>query len=328
MNMKRWILLVVALLWIAPAASVASQMVVFEDMELVVTLSDESLANAQSGRILSRQEEVGDTGLAILFYYLDDLSKLENVTFTTDEEVSRYIQEIGDPICGFVRLGSTEAELPTELRGMEEETVHEEEGRIFRLYHPAQAQIDAMESAQRAVTEEFFANFADPASSIQATEIADADAPLLGNFAARDIDLQDVYTPEVFADHRLTMINVWGTFCGPCIDEMPDLAAIAEEYADRGFQIIGIVSDVSSTAEEGDEKLALARMIAEETGASNYLHLIPDTVMILTKLKDSVYVPETFFVDSEGKVVGDSVVGSKDKASWSQIIEERLAMVE
>ena len=39
------------------------------------------------------------------------------------------------------------------------------------------------------------------------------------------------------------MINVWGTDCGPCIQEMPDLAALHEAYADKGVQVVGLVSD-------------------------------------------------------------------------------------
>lgn len=39
-------------------------------------------------------------------------------------------------------------------------------------------------------------------------------------------------------------------------------------------------------------------------------------------------VPTTYFVDSQGKVVGEATLGARDKASWQQEIDARLAMLE
>ena len=39
-------------------------------------------------------------------------------------------------------------------------------------------------------------------------------------------------------------------------------------------------------------------------------------------------VPVTFFFDSEGKVVGNGLLGAQDKETWAQVLEERLEMVE
>ena len=41
------------------------------------------------------------------------------------------------------------------------------------------------------------------------------------------------------------MINVWGTFCGPCIREMPDLARISESHKNSGVEVVGVVIDVT-----------------------------------------------------------------------------------
>jgi 3-oxoacyl-[acyl-carrier-protein] synthase II len=48
------------------------------------------------------------------------------------------------------------------------------------------------------------------------------------------------------------MINVWGTYCNPCLNEMPDLGEIATEYDTETFQIIGIVCDVDDSASADD----------------------------------------------------------------------------
>ena len=40
-------------------------------------------------------------------------------------------------------------------------------------------------------------------------------------FETTDLDGNTVNSADLFAASKLTMINIWGTFCGPCISEMP-----------------------------------------------------------------------------------------------------------
>ena len=50
-------------------------------------------------------------------------------------------------------------------------------------------------------------------------------------------------THEVFDDADLTVINIWGTFCGPCIQEMPDLgASLAGDLLAYAFEEIDFYS--------------------------------------------------------------------------------------
>ena len=51
---------------------------------------------------------------------------------------------------------------------------------------------------------------------------------VLAGFTAQDLEGNDV-DDSIFDDYDVTMINVWGTFCGPCIQEMPDLGQLAED---------------------------------------------------------------------------------------------------
>ena len=76
-------------------------------------------------------------------------------------------------------------------------------------------------------------------------------------------------TENVFSGSRVVMVNVWATFCGPCINEMPELGRLASEYAPEDLKIIGLVGDVYNRTD-----LAKALSIIEETGA-DYLHLLP-----------------------------------------------------
>lgn len=146
---------------------------------------------------------------------------------------------------------------------------------------------------------------------------------VLAGFTAQDLEGNDV-DDSIFGDYDVTMINVWGTFCGPCIQEMPDLGQLAEDYADEGLQIVGIVSD--ATDYEGgypEETVELAKEIVEETGAG-YLHLLPSQDLLDRVLSSIQVVPTTFFVDSEGNQLGGIVTGAKSYEDWTAIFDQKL----
>lgn len=151
-------------------------------------------------------------------------------------------------------------------------------------------------------------------------------AGVLSSFSTTDLD-GNIVDQSVLADYDLTMVNVWATFCRPCIKEMPDLGELAQEYADENVQIIGLVSDVLNTdGTISEEQVQTARDIVEQTGA-DYLHLLPsaDLFGVLGQISA---VPTTFFVDSEGEQVGYAVVSAQSKDKWAETIDAMLAEVQ
>lgn len=147
---------------------------------------------------------------------------------------------------------------------------------------------------------------------------------LLSNFSAQDLDGNSV-NQSIFSGHKLTMINIWATFCGPCINEMPDLGVLSSEMAASGVRIVGVAVDIADyNGNISDSQLSKAKRIVSQTGA-NYLHLAPLGLGAITS--QARYVPTTFFVDAYGNQVGDPIVGSKSAAVWKDIINERLAQV-
>lgn len=131
-------------------------------------------------------------------------------------------------------------------------------------------------------------------------------------------------TSAIFADSKLTMINIWGTFCGPCIREMPDLGKLNEANKSRGMQIIGIPIDIVDwNGREQPRTKANGEAIIKRTGA-NYMHLVPTKEMLNGFLRNVQAVPMTFFVDSTGKIVGDVYMGSRSQKDWQKIIDSLL----
>ena len=139
------------------------------------------------------------------------------------------------------------------------------------------------------------------------------------SFEASTIDGEPM-TSQIFAQSKLTMMNVWATYCNPCLSEMPDLGEISASYDTSDFQIIGIISDVAEGA--GEEELANARDLVLQTGA-DYPHLLLNESLYTNLVGAVDSVPTTFFVNNEGEVLGYTI-GAKSKADWEEIIHELL----
>lgn len=134
------------------------------------------------------------------------------------------------------------------------------------------------------------------------------------SFEATDLEGNKV-TGEIFSQSKLTMVNVWATYCNPCLNEMPELGELAAEYEQEEFQIIGIVSDVV----EGSDQ-ALVKSLVQETGA-DYPHLLLNESIYNALLTDVSAVPTTFFLDESGAIL-DTVVGAMEKSAWEEKIHE------
>ena len=141
-------------------------------------------------------------------------------------------------------------------------------------------------------------------------------------FETVDLDGNPVKSAEIFSQNKLTVINIWGTFCGPCINEMPDLEELNGRLAEKGCAMIGVVCDVAGP--DDTELIDEAKEIIADTGVT-YRNLLPwdgfDTAL------PAQYIPTTYLVDSEGKLVGDPAVGARGADDYEALIDEALAQL-
>ena len=147
----------------------------------------------------------------------------------------------------------------------------------------------------------------------------------LSNLQTVDIDGKE-FSGKDFSDYDLTMVNVFATWCSPCVQEIPDLAEIQKEMKDKGVNIVGVVTDTVDQTGENREALEKAKLIRERSKAE-YPFLIPDKSNFNGRLSGIQAFPETFFVDKKGQIVGETYSGSHNKKAWLEIIEKELAKV-
>ena len=140
-----------------------------------------------------------------------------------------------------------------------------------------------------------------------------------GSFSSSDLDGNEV-TDSIFEDKDVTILNVWGTYCGPCLGEMPELSALSDSLPENA-QIIGMVIDVT----EGDtQMIKTAQKICQDN------HITYPNIVLNESVQEYLSgleaVPTTFILDSTGKAVCDPIVGAyveKYKQAVQEYLEQR-----
>lgn len=152
------------------------------------------------------------------------------------------------------------------------------------------------------------------------------DSTTVGKFETKGVDGKD-YTEKVFSDYELTLVNIFTTWCSPCVNEIPELEKLYEEMKEKGVGVVGVVLDtVGDDAKQNEDTVKKAGVLQEKTKAS-YPFLVPDSTMMNGRLNGISAFPETFFVDKEGNIVGETYSGSHSLDEWKEIVEKELENV-
>ena len=134
------------------------------------------------------------------------------------------------------------------------------------------------------------------------------------------------FTSKDFKKYDLTMVNVFATWCTACVKEIPDLVEVQNEMKSKGVNIVGVVTDTVDDNGKNKEAIEKSKLIHEKTKAS-YPFLMPDKTNFNGRLNGIQAMPETFFVDSNGNIVGDTYSGAKSAKEWKQVIEKELKKI-
>ena len=138
-------------------------------------------------------------------------------------------------------------------------------------------------------------------------------------FETTDLDGNPVKSADLFAANRLTMVNIWGTFCGPCIGEMPDLEVLRGRLEEKGCGIVGVVCDVAGIRDT--QQVESAKEILQETGVT-YLNIIPWSGF--NRELPAQFIPTTYFINSDGAVIGEAAIGARGADDYEALVDALL----
>jgi thiol-disulfide isomerase/thioredoxin len=137
------------------------------------------------------------------------------------------------------------------------------------------------------------------------------------SFTGTDLDGNEVSSADLFAGSDVTMINVWATWCPPCKAELPDLAKLNTQFAEKNCQIIGLCLDA-------EDALETAQQLVKDSG---YVNVVGKMTADFDWAQSCTAIPTSFFVDSKGKILIDPIVGAMVKA-YPQALEDALTQID
>lgn len=126
---------------------------------------------------------------------------------------------------------------------------------------------------------------------------------------------------KTLADYKgqVVLLNIWGTFCLPCRDEMPAIQKLNEAMAPKGLHVVAVSID-----EPGAE--AKIRAFRKEFGLT--FDILYDPTGKIENAYQTTGVPETFVIARDG-VIRKKVIGASDwnsesnRALIAQLLSER-----
>ncbi len=114
---------------------------------------------------------------------------------------------------------------------------------------------------------------------------------------------------SILSEASVTMVNFFEPWCPPCIAELPELQKLYENYADKGFNLIGVYSTEDGTA----------AVLADAGIGYPVLRYVPAFDGFQTG-----YVPTTVFLDAAGNQLGETVIGARSYEQWEEIVKGLL----
>ena len=132
-------------------------------------------------------------------------------------------------------------------------------------------------------------------------------SPLTAGRPAPDFTLPGLDGKMVsLADHKghVVLLNIWATWCPPCIDEMPSMEALYKEIKGKNFEILAISIDALG-----------ARAVAPFMKKYNLsFPALLDPEGTIKTLYQTTGVPESFIIDQQGIVV-EKIIGPRNWAA-------------
>ena len=129
------------------------------------------------------------------------------------------------------------------------------------------------------------------------------------DFTLNTKDGESVTLSEIIKANKLTLVDFWASWCGPCRKENPVVKAAYEKYHDMGFEVLAISVDA-------DE---LSWLKAVEQDALPYPQVrdtenVADDYLIY-------YIPANFLFDAEGNIVAKGLRGEDLEAKLAELLQ-------
>lgn len=126
-------------------------------------------------------------------------------------------------------------------------------------------------------------------------------ADMVPDIKMNDINGNNTSVKAEVAKNKITIIDFWASWCGPCIKEMPSVVALYADYHAKGLGIIGISLD----EDEAAWKQAVDKLDMKWTHLSD----LQGWDNAAAQLLDVRSIPHTIVVDRQGTILAQGLRG-------------------
>lgn len=144
------------------------------------------------------------------------------------------------------------------------------------------------------------------------SQVSQGELQSIPDFSAKDIEGNKVDN-SIFKENKVTLVNVWATWCGPCVNELPEIQKVYSELKDQGIGVVGIVADGNDAEDTAKELI--------EHESLKYKMIIPDSNLEKNLISTLRGFPTSYVVDSEGKILGMKL-GGMNAEGFKAFIEQ------
>jgi peroxiredoxin len=117
---------------------------------------------------------------------------------------------------------------------------------------------------------------------------------------------------------KVTIIDFWAAWCGPCRKENPNVVKVYEKYHDKGLEIIGVSLD--GTPNQKDAKAAWMEAIEKDKLTWHQVSNLSYFNDPIAKQYNIQAIPATFILDSEGKIVAKNLRGEALETKIAELL--------
>lgn len=140
-----------------------------------------------------------------------------------------------------------------------------------------------------------------PAASLDTAARAEASIPAPGSSSPliTPADAALLHTAVREPGARVTLVNVWATWCAPCREEFPEIVRLERAWRDRGARVMFVSADF-------DDQLPAVRAFLSKQGVTEPSWIKTGDDMAFINAMDprwSGALPATFIYDSRGELV-------------------------
>ena len=112
-------------------------------------------------------------------------------------------------------------------------------------------------------------------------------------FTLKTPDGSELSLAQTLTQKKLVLVNFWATWCGYCVEEMPDLVKLQAKNEAKGFTVIAV---------NAGESASQAGAWAKKHGLN--FPVVLDTDMTVAQHYGLVGIPTSFLISADGKIIG------------------------